>query len=444
MAEIEELEGVGPAIAEKLRQAGYDSVESIAVATTGELMEATEIGMRMAVKIINAAREASKMGYERAIDVLERRRSLGRISTGSQSLDKILGGGVETLGITELFGEFGSGKCVAGHVPVFYFNSELPHIEPIEDVYNKYRAISGEVPFENGFIVHTPGLEVLGFVGGHFKRVRAPMIYRERVGRIIRLTTRRGRVLDLSGMHMLLSFDGGLKWKRAHELSVGDAVAVPKRVDDWSVAHPGIGEDDAYFLGFFVAEGTGNPLSVVTSDPSLRDWVVEYVKRRFGFAPTVREIRRKSVSYKILLRKKVAEELLGELSLEKAGDKHVPASVLAGDMSLVKAFLAGYLEGDGYLSGGAVEFATKSKRLAVELGYLFLRMGIHLSKSQKVVKGVPYFRLFITEDDRHRLADLPFKSKVAPRRTRVQAQWHGYPGEMAVYLRNLYKETLGG
>ncbi|MEM2874711.1 MAG: DNA repair and recombination protein RadA [Candidatus Hadarchaeales archaeon] len=115
MPEIEELDGVGPAIAEKLRQAGYDSVESIAVATTGELMEATEIGMRAAVKIINAAREASKMGYERAIDVLERRKSLGRISTGSQSLDKILGGGVETLGITELFGEFGSGKSQIAH-----------------------------------------------------------------------------------------------------------------------------------------------------------------------------------------------------------------------------------------------------------------------------------------------------------------------------------------
>jgi len=115
MSEIEELEGVGPAIAEKLRQAGYDSVESIAVATTGELMEATEIGMRMAVKIINSAREASRMGYERAIDVLERRKNLGRISTGSRALDGILGGGVETLGITELFGEFSSGKSNIAH-----------------------------------------------------------------------------------------------------------------------------------------------------------------------------------------------------------------------------------------------------------------------------------------------------------------------------------------
>jgi len=115
MADIEELDGVGPAIAEKLRTAGYDSVESLAVATTGELMEAAEVGMRVAVKVINSAREASNMGYERATVVLERRKLLGHIPTGSPALDKIIGGGVETQGVTEVYGEFGSGKSQIAH-----------------------------------------------------------------------------------------------------------------------------------------------------------------------------------------------------------------------------------------------------------------------------------------------------------------------------------------
>ncbi|MDI6883731.1 MAG: DNA repair and recombination protein RadA [Hadesarchaea archaeon] len=115
MVELEELEGVGPAIAEKLRSAGYDSVESLAVATTGELMEAAEIGSKMAAKVINSAREAAKMGYERASEVLERRKRLGHIATGSPALDKIIGGGVETQGVTETFGEFGSGKSQIAH-----------------------------------------------------------------------------------------------------------------------------------------------------------------------------------------------------------------------------------------------------------------------------------------------------------------------------------------
>lgn len=115
MVELEELDGVGEAIAEKLRSAGYDSVESIAVATTGELMEAAELSMRAAVKIINSAREAAQMGYERATQVMERRRHIGRISTGSSALDKIIGGGVETQALTEVFGEFGSGKSTLAH-----------------------------------------------------------------------------------------------------------------------------------------------------------------------------------------------------------------------------------------------------------------------------------------------------------------------------------------
>jgi len=115
MVELEDLEGVGPAIAEKLRAAGYDSIESLAVSTTGDLMDAAEIGMRVAIRVINSARDASKMGYEKATEVLERRKHIGYISTGSPAFDKIIGGGVETQGLTEVFGEFGSGKSQLAH-----------------------------------------------------------------------------------------------------------------------------------------------------------------------------------------------------------------------------------------------------------------------------------------------------------------------------------------
>jgi DNA repair protein RAD51 len=41
--------------------------------------------------------------------VKEKRRSIINLTTGSAQLDKILGGGVETGSITELFGEFRTG-----------------------------------------------------------------------------------------------------------------------------------------------------------------------------------------------------------------------------------------------------------------------------------------------------------------------------------------------
>ncbi|KAJ0933874.1 putative ATP diphosphatase [Helianthus annuus] len=43
------------------------------------------------------------------------RKAVVRITTGSQALDELLGGGIETLQITEAFGEFRSGKTQLAH-----------------------------------------------------------------------------------------------------------------------------------------------------------------------------------------------------------------------------------------------------------------------------------------------------------------------------------------
>ena len=45
----------------------------------------------------------------------EKRRQVIRITTGSKALDAILGGGIETSSITELFGEFRTGKTQLAH-----------------------------------------------------------------------------------------------------------------------------------------------------------------------------------------------------------------------------------------------------------------------------------------------------------------------------------------
>jgi len=47
--------------------------------------------------------------------ILERRKSVAKLTTGSKALDELLGGGLETQAITETYGEFGSGKSSIGH-----------------------------------------------------------------------------------------------------------------------------------------------------------------------------------------------------------------------------------------------------------------------------------------------------------------------------------------
>ena len=113
---VEDLPGVGPATAEKLREAGFNSVESLAVASPAELANTAEIGEATAAKIIAAARKSADVGgFETGDVILERRRHIGKLTTGSKALDDLLGGGVETQSITELYGEFGSGKTQLAH-----------------------------------------------------------------------------------------------------------------------------------------------------------------------------------------------------------------------------------------------------------------------------------------------------------------------------------------
>ncbi|KAL8260877.1 hypothetical protein R6Q59_024926 [Mikania micrantha] len=54
-------------------------------------------------------------GYITGSDALLRRKAVVRVTTGSQALDELLGGGIETLQITEAFGEFRSGKTQLAH-----------------------------------------------------------------------------------------------------------------------------------------------------------------------------------------------------------------------------------------------------------------------------------------------------------------------------------------
>ncbi len=113
---VEDLNGVGPATAEKLREAGYSDLMSLAVATPDAVADATEIGANVAQKIIAAAREAVDVGgFETGDVILERRKSVAKLTTCSKAFDELLGGGLETQAITECFGEFGSGKSQLAH-----------------------------------------------------------------------------------------------------------------------------------------------------------------------------------------------------------------------------------------------------------------------------------------------------------------------------------------
>lgn len=113
--DITDLPGIGAATAEKLKLVGFADVMSIAVASPGEIMEATGMAEAAVKKLIAYARTNLKMGFQSGEELLKKRESVMRLHTGSKALNDLLGGGFETGSITECFGEFGSGKSQLAH-----------------------------------------------------------------------------------------------------------------------------------------------------------------------------------------------------------------------------------------------------------------------------------------------------------------------------------------
>lgn len=111
---LEDLPGIGPVTARKLKELGFRTIESLAMATAREV-EAAGIGEKKALKVIGVARSSISVSFIRADELLKRRQDVLRLTTGSKVLDQLLGGGLESQTISEFYGQYGSGKSQICH-----------------------------------------------------------------------------------------------------------------------------------------------------------------------------------------------------------------------------------------------------------------------------------------------------------------------------------------
>ncbi|MHA1132321.1 MAG: DNA repair and recombination protein RadA, partial [Candidatus Helarchaeota archaeon] len=112
---LEDLMGVGPTIAEKLREGGFSTYETLSVTSPKEIAASTGIGEATAQKIILSARSKLNIGFITADKIFIERKNIKRLTSGCEKLDGILGGGLETRSITEVYGEFRTGKTQIAH-----------------------------------------------------------------------------------------------------------------------------------------------------------------------------------------------------------------------------------------------------------------------------------------------------------------------------------------
>ncbi|RLI33666.1 DNA repair and recombination protein RadA, partial [Candidatus Bathyarchaeota archaeon] len=122
---ITDLKEVESTIVSKLGEAGFISIESIAITPMNELMEKTGISNETAAKLLHKVRDIIGLEYITALEFYKKKQNAQRLTTGSNNLDRLLGGGIEMRAITEFIGEFGAGKsqicmqlCVTSQKPL--------------------------------------------------------------------------------------------------------------------------------------------------------------------------------------------------------------------------------------------------------------------------------------------------------------------------------------
>jgi len=113
---LDSLEGVGPVSTKKLADAGIHNIMDLIVRGPVEISEITGMGKDTSENIVNKAREHLVEGgliskdFVSASEIYKRRQDIGKITTGTNCLDTLFDGGIETQALTEVYGEFGSGK----------------------------------------------------------------------------------------------------------------------------------------------------------------------------------------------------------------------------------------------------------------------------------------------------------------------------------------------
>ncbi|XP_046549994.1 meiotic recombination protein DMC1/LIM15 homolog [Haliotis rubra] len=124
--DIDQLQnhGINVADIKKLKQAGICTIKGVQMTTRKKLCTIKGISEAKMEKIKEASAKLVDPGFLTALQYADKRKQVFKVSTGSQELDKLLGGGVESMAITEAFGEFRTGKTQISHT--LCVTSQLP------------------------------------------------------------------------------------------------------------------------------------------------------------------------------------------------------------------------------------------------------------------------------------------------------------------------------
>ncbi|PVU90330.1 hypothetical protein BB561_004919 [Smittium simulii] len=108
-------EGIAAGDIQKLKSAGFCTMKAIQMATKRSLCKIKGLSEAKVDKLKDIVLGLLGGGFVTAAQYSEIRLCVINVSTGSKEFDKLLGGGIQTMSITEAFGEFRTGKTQIAH-----------------------------------------------------------------------------------------------------------------------------------------------------------------------------------------------------------------------------------------------------------------------------------------------------------------------------------------
>jgi DNA repair protein RAD51 len=111
-----ETAGINATEVKRLIEGGFHSLEAVYFTPKKALLLIKGLTEAKVDKILEAATKLRPNSFKTATELLIKRKEVIYITTGSKALDKLLEGGIETGAITEIFGEFRTGKTQICHM----------------------------------------------------------------------------------------------------------------------------------------------------------------------------------------------------------------------------------------------------------------------------------------------------------------------------------------
>ncbi|HEX9075639.1 MAG TPA: Holliday junction branch migration DNA helicase RuvB, partial [Anaerolineae bacterium] len=195
--------------------------------------------------------------------------------------------------------------------------------------------------------------------------------------------------------------------------------------------------DLGYLMGLLVGDGhfeqgpNAPQFDITASESEIQNEITRISRAKFHRTPRIKKYENRAP--RISFGQNIGHFMV-HLGVKPvlAGEKVVPASILAGPADSARGFLQGVFDSDGHAwPEGYVDWSSKSRILSQQVQILLANFGVISHRTPKVVKGQTYWQLFIGGRD----AAL-FYDRVGFRLTRKQ--------KCAAFLNNMKRGANRG